>query len=72
MVVQSGFLIASTLGGFKPKADNAEVDSVNNCDGVWVFNRLRNVRQPTPGVRNKANQYFMSRSEVGAIIFRVC
>jgi hypothetical protein len=60
MTFQSGSLRALTLALFKPKAAKADVDSANNCSGVWVFNRLMNVRQPIPGVRNNASQYFKS------------
>ena len=55
---------------FKPKAESTDVDSANSCDGVCVSKRLRNVRQPIPGVRNKASQSFIGLSLSGAIIFR--
>jgi hypothetical protein len=43
---------------FKPKAVSDEDDSANISEGVCDCRRLRNVRQPMPGVRNRASQYF--------------
>jgi hypothetical protein len=51
--------MAFTLSFFKPKATSAWAGSENNCGGVWFASKRRNVRQPIPGVRNKASQYFI-------------
>lgn len=52
--------MACILLSFSPKAISAVVDSENNSGGVWLASKRRNVRQPTPGVRNKASQNLMS------------
>ncbi len=68
---QSGFFILWIRSLFKPNAASAEFESVNICAGVAISISLRKVRQPIPGVRKSASQYFRLLSDDEEKVFRV-